>query len=107
MGFGRGTRRRNKRWCCCGSRQWFPLHKRRTRRLGEPADVGAEVAGVAGAALAGDPKPSAIGAIGSPLQMVAGGPDAGREELGGTAAAAREGAVGVDPHVELDLIISR
>ena len=52
------------------------------------------------------PKPSAIGAIGNPLQVVAGGPDAGREELGGTAAAAREGAVGVDPHVELDLIIS-
>ena len=74
--------------------------------LVSPADVGAEVAGVAGAALAGDAKPSAIGAIGSPLQMVAGGPDTGREELGGTAAAAREGAVGVDPHVELDLIIS-
>ena len=38
--------------------------------------------------------------------MVAGGPDAGSEELGGTTTAAWEGAVGVDPHVELDLIIS-
>ena len=38
--------------------------------------------------------------------MVAGGPDAGREKLGGAAAAAREGTIGVDPHVELDLIIA-
>ena len=74
--------------------------------LASPADVCAEVAGIAGAAFAGDAKPSAVGTIGSPLQMVAGGSDAGREKLGGAAAAAREGAVGVDPHVEHNLVVT-
>ena len=74
--------------------------------LVSPADVGTEIAGVAGSTFAGDSEPSAVGAIGSPLQVVAGGPDPGREKLGGSAAAAREGAVGVDPHVEVQLIVT-
>ena len=70
------------------------------------ANVGAEVAGVAGATLAGDAKPSAVGGVSCPLQMVAGGADASREELSRTAAAAREWAVGIDPHVEPDLVVA-